>query len=1458
MPLMIRRDNTKFTFRKRYFILSFSIIAFSIMVYRACFIAYYFNAIRLGKFKIEKINLVQDKGDYELAFSNTDAKPFSVEVKMNFSKCMCPLFLEIMDIKASLFLNKSTDSTKSLLQIAVSDIKLEKKKPFEFRAKAKFKNINFSTPVLDLLSIDFIVEFSFIIRARFCYIPLCFSKVISRKKSDIIKKSGNTLNLNFLSTRLHRLDDVPCLQIGIKKKFFSTLNSESPFTFDVGCIKTSFEGFLNFFLLITSFSTDKYTEFGDDPLTANTFEELTSIIPGEHIIRGKGPDDSVVFYFIHIPISNFANLVQATIRISDNTRKFLRIKMVSALLLPPGNTEKYTSFLSESLKRSEGVCFDIEEQKAFNVIRIINKVSSPEAIGLYRWKVMPEFVDTWSLYKLVLMKATSDKIQSNLNFNMSLYEWKNRKNGVSFKMGLYSDHPLWVLLSSLFHADELINNSIFKTSFSFEVALYNVPYINISFSLVKSQPGDKFQNIFTVNLKVVKKLLLRLEDICHLQIRPKSFKFGKYIVVVENIIALSADYPKSINLIDPCGASFPIYHFKKDQEHSIIANHIVRNYPASNFLKIDTSVDTSTYGFHNVSQNRNKSIFSASFSIIVEVPKFPFSITNSFLKVKATTIPTFLSYSFSSQSPEPCFKGVFNLTSAFAFQKSWDPSKLFMDALCEEKMVLSTLTELFAFTFSINDFKGPKNASNPDFLKILPFEIKFDPDFPYKGNNPSKLHIKHILQQNQETFEAYKNCKDPKIYKKHNLLNNFPTSSEKPASSLLFIRNLVTTSSAEFAGIVNGVPIVLIKTTNPTVVVTLTHTNLFVYMKEIIKLDISPVYLDEIKAFRKDPRVWIQNRPMHSFIQFIIDVLIYDPLNSSESNPLLTKPRRGKIGMSMKILPIKADCISANIKLVIPAYVIHKLSFVNIDLFCTSEFQAVQDKLDVFSLLFDVGYADKNYVIEISAKISTSFVKTPTNVCAKFNNTYFGQCSTSLLQLSNLFLPIFSLIKNSDRIHELNSVDYSSPAFISAFGVEVNDYRGTLFSFDPKHVFHETPFFSISRKDCMPPAINLSIKDIEGFQEKLKVNMQLGVDAVTDFLGNIIFDIVFFLPVTVLPEAFDAHIDIPEAFSLKVDLSNKPVFSIKIREVQSTLSIPIKKLKCKVTEEERADPTSLFESYRDKINKKTEIDKNFINCSVELNSDNISHIVTNLIKEKFQVSFLLSEPFETLCANFNNKDGDSNCPRFMLRYGSLPLLSIDFKMPFIINFVGDPLYIFTYRKGFVKLSFMTKGCFMDPLTAAEGYYLTIPSTLNLSLSYKQDPSISTKGCLISNFRDHGVVSPHQSTYEDIFIIHKNKVLCYPVFLINPNSVSFRWLFTLLLDTPLRVFFFGATQQSLPRNISIVLKMSKMLFGSNIRVFIDTHVNDRAQVHFGFYKDFVEMPNEMEEVIKKSIALAYTT
>lgn len=1463
MPLVIQRDSIKFTFKKRHFALFFSIGVFSVIVYRACFIAYYFSAIELGKCKIEKVSLVQDKREYDLAFSSADAKPFSAEIKMNFSKCMCPLFLEIMDINASLFLVKPTNSTESLLQIAVSDIKLQKKKPFAFRAKAEFKNINFSTPVLDLLSMDFVVEFSFIIRARFCYIPLCFSKVISRKKSDIVRKGVNSLSMDFLSTRLHRLDDVPCVQIGLKKKFFSVVNTGSAFTFNAGCIKLSFEGFLNFFVLITSFSTDNYLEFSKEPRPINTFEELTSIIPGEPIVEGLDPDDSVVFYFISIPISNLANLVQATTRLSDNTRKFLRLKMISALLVPAGTTEKYTSFLSESLKRSERIYFDIEEQKAFNVIRIVNKVSSTEMVGLHKWKAVPEFIDTWSLYKLVLMKASTNTTPLSLNFNMSVYDWKSKKNSISFKMGLYNDHPLWILFSRLLHADELVNNPLFRTSFSLEVALYNLPYMNLSFSLMKSQPEDQFQNILTVNIKALKKLLLRPEDICQLQLRPKSFKFGKYIVIIENIFALSIDYPKSINLIDPCGATFPIYLFRKEQEHSIIASHNVTNYPASSFVKIDTTVDMSTYGFHNVSNHKNKSIFSPSSSIKLEIPEFSFSITNSFLKIRSTPIPTTVTYFFSSQNNGPCFNGIFQATSVFAFQRSWDPSKEFIDNFLEEKLVFSTLNRIFALTFSFNDIIDDKKKENPDFLKILPFEIKFDPDFPYNSNNPTKMHIKHISQQNQETFEDYTNCKDPKLYRKHNLLNTFSKTpakslnSKKPASNILFIRNLVTAPLASFAAIANGVPLFLVEATDPSIVLTLTNNNLFIYFNDIVRLDLSAVSLDEMKSFRNCPRLWLEKCPLHYLIQFIIDAIIYKPSDFPGLKELLSKARRGKVETTVKIHPTQKKSISVNMKLKIPDYMLRKSPFVNLDFFCTAELHSIENSLSSFSSLFAIRYIDGNYVFEVSAEIPNSFVKTPTNLCVKFNKTYYGMVSTDLHNFFTDILPVLSFIKSSSSVEELTYVDYSSPAFTQAFGVGVDDYRGSLFSFDTRLPYQNRPIFSVSRKFCMPPAINLSIKDIEGFQNKIKLNMQLGIDAVTDLIGNVLFDIFFFLPVTVLPESFAVNVDIPEAFAIRVNIPNKQIFSINITEVQSNISIPVEKFKNHVTQEECADLNLLFESYRDKVNKNTEIGKNVVMCSIDLSSDGISHIVTSLIQERFQLSFMLSEPFETLSATFRNNDGGLNSPKFTIRCGSLPLLSFDVKAPFVLNFVGDPLYIFTYRKELVKLCFRTKGCFMDSSSAAEGYYLSIPMILNPFLSYKKDSQVSKEDYAISSFRNHGIASPHPSTYEDIFVAHKKKVICYPVFLINPNSTSFPWVFT-ALDVPLKIVFFGGSRQTISRNVSIILSAMKMAFGANIRNFIDNHIKDTTQVHYDFHKDFDKMAMEMEEIVKKCIVLAYTT
>ncbi len=50
----------------------------------------------------------------------------------------------------------------------------------------------------------------------------------------------------------------------------------------------------------------------------------------------------------------------------------------------------------------------------------------------------------------------------------------------------------------------------------------------------------------------------------------------------------------------------------------------------------------------------------------------------------------------------------------------------------------------------------------------------------------------------------------------------------------------------------------------------------------------------------------------------------------------------------------------------------------------------------------------------------------------------------------------------------------------------------------------------------------------------------------------------------------------------------------------------------------------------------------------------------------------------------------------------------------------------------------------------------------------------------------------------------------------------------------------------------------MAFGPNVRDFINTHVRDVTQVHYDFHSDFDEISIEMEEIVKKCIALAYTT
>lgn len=173
MPLIIKRKTTKHPIKKRHLLFISNIVILIIMIYRAVYIAYHFGAIDLGHFYIEELNILQATPE-----DSMKNRPFFIEVSVNLSKCTCPLYLEFIDISGHLFQSEDKDITDPSVSILVSKIKFDKKKPFEFKARLEFKSNNLKVPLLDLISQEFRIEVRFITKARFCYIPLSFSKII--------------------------------------------------------------------------------------------------------------------------------------------------------------------------------------------------------------------------------------------------------------------------------------------------------------------------------------------------------------------------------------------------------------------------------------------------------------------------------------------------------------------------------------------------------------------------------------------------------------------------------------------------------------------------------------------------------------------------------------------------------------------------------------------------------------------------------------------------------------------------------------------------------------------------------------------------------------------------------------------------------------------------------------------------------------------------------------------------------------------------------------------------------------------------------------------------------------------------------------------------------------------------------------------------------------------------------
>lgn len=1217
----------------------------------------------MGKLALEQINIVKNT---EHDINSKNGGPFYMEVTMNFSKCTCPVFLEISDINGTLFLDEDNydDSSESLM-LEISNIKFDKQKPFIFKAILGFSNVNFNTPIFDLYSLDFSVEVSFLIRARFCFLPLCFSKILRRKKSELLTKGGDSINPSFLSMRLHRLDDIPCIQLGIKRKFFSILNSDSIFTFNVGCMKISFDGIADFSVFVTSFSTESFL-VGSNRQTVSKLECLTSIIPGEQVSNVGMLDDSIVFYFINIPLYNFGSFMDVPgilKRLSGKKgKRLLRVKTVSALV---GELDVQEQSLSDIVKRCERVHFDVDDNPTNKTIKymkideetvegsVVNSLSEVP-------KDLPLFIEGWCPAKLSLLNlptnitggankkgsstktslAPDDKITANDSastqnsccpLRLWAHNWIVCSDECIFNIALNQNHPLHSILKQVFSEGHgFIDFSNIKSSVKLGVKLNGVKYLEISLSHTKSnqsssvsesnkQPrsneessesgeenGMVFDDIMLVSVKILQKFTLTKDDVKILRIAPSEIRFGEHRIIPPDLFHISIDYPRSINIVSSNNDVFPIYMFKKNSQHSIIFEHLFSSYLNSNFVQIDSTLDLSTYGFLEGSQKKNNAAYiinSTEESFIrMDVPDFTFSVTNSFMKLRANVLPTSIEYSLSPPvlpRKLPYCRGVVNMMSALIFQKTWDRRKAFVDAFNSEIVSVTLANRMFCFNFSINelcysnagdssttsshsngmpDYNPNANTKNDGsggkrrgFMRVFPMEITYDHDNPLGNMSYVKFTISHTCSDDRHLLEDYMKIRDTEMYSNHGLYSHFDQSKilfaklNYEVESPFYIKNILRAKEGTLIGFIRGIPFCALETFDRSVVVTLTTKSAFLYLTNVAKVYFRLVSPDEVREYLKSPEDWVGSHPLHFLADFILEAICRDACSTSTSITSSSRLRSGNIYVSAgidiknegsksaftgrsifnnsKAAIDKGEEMIVYLRIAVPKVLLKKVDCVRFNIYGTFLFESINEQDSPFSVQIDLKSEELDYVLELNSTINSLAFKRKVQCGATFNSRSIGVYHSSLHELCCLFTEFILSFKSSfpnDFIYEIN---YVSEEMRRAFCFNSESPVDFFYVIDTIAAKNDNSTYTMGPSVYLPPVIDIGVYAVEGSENSIKLYTNLGLDLFVNFLGEYLYTIFSSLPIDVWPDSVKLDVDFHDFFTYKCLLERDNVIS---------------------------------------------------------------------------------------------------------------------------------------------------------------------------------------------------------------------------------------------------------------------------------------------------------------------------
>jgi len=580
MPLIISRKNKIRKFKKRHLSALLLAVLFCIALYRAYNIVYHFRKISFKSLKIDSIEILNNP-DIPSELENSRSNGFShlkINVNTLFIESICPLYLEFGDITGEIV----SEASDSKIKISMDRLAFIKKGSFAFMAALKLTNFDLKTSVCEFLSSDTTLSLKFYVKARFCFIPLCFYKKLTLKRSDFRAAPKNKLDLDFLTIKSEK-EPCPCIKIGIKKSHLSQLTRANPeFAFYVGILKLDFSGILVKRLIINSFHSSCYYETDGILKVPNELSTcyLDSEMPYKHyastfvpgIVDDKSSD--VVFYFMTVQLTRYFENINC-----DSS-------MPPSFNLVLNNTSLYT--VDELLPESTDFLVQpaLEEVLMSNDknqnVRSMNRREYNQKIVLFKFK---------EHNGSDLDGAPPNNDPGFFDFSYFIRRYLFSNNVMKFDLAISSNSLLYELLEYIYDLIEL------KLEFSIKVGDNNVAEAEVgtekSFFLNRNDFGD----VLSFKIKFQENIEFSKVDLENVTLKLQSFTVNEYTEKLDKLLGVIINYNQGITFRSE---NYKLLIWKFSQKSRLFDNYDIEHDVAESrdkkFIIMKSKVDISEFG----------------------------------------------------------------------------------------------------------------------------------------------------------------------------------------------------------------------------------------------------------------------------------------------------------------------------------------------------------------------------------------------------------------------------------------------------------------------------------------------------------------------------------------------------------------------------------------------------------------------------------------------------------------------------------------------------------------------------------------------------------------------------------------------------------------------------------------------------------------------------------------------